>query len=265
MTLKELERLFKAYAKDGEDDSLRQALADYQQATEYPGAEFCSLAAAFFLKDGDIPRLCGVLDRWKKCKGDPIEPYIWYCDLGFQKSVPRDVHKANLEVVMKREPHDPTTLLIAYGIAKDEDNWARRLFYALELSKHGKTANDFVIYGIECGRNAMPERAEEAFQKALELDPKSVAAMNGLAYCWFERGELGKAEESYRKAMKVEPNEHAEQMLAKIADLRKGEPWVKRAEARKKFWKHWQDTELTRLTDDQRQKRMAEIVARRRR
>jgi hypothetical protein len=42
-----------------------------------------------------------------------------------------------------------------------------------------------------------------------------------------------------------------------------GRAVAKRAEARRKFWKHWQDTELTKLTEEQRQKRMAEVVARR--
>ena len=265
MTLKELKLLFEAFAKDGEGDLLRQALEDYQQATEYPGVEFYSLAAAFHWQRGDIPRLYGVLDRWKKCKGDPIEPYVWYCDLWLERAVPRAVYKQNLDVVMRREPNNPINLRAAYRIASKEDNWARRLFYALELSKHGKTANDFVIYGIECGRNAMPERAEEAFQKALELDPESVDAISGLAMCSFERVELGKAEELFRKILRIDPeHDYAQQELAKIDKIRKGEPWVKRAEARRKFWKHWADTELTRLTDEQRQKRMGEIVAKKR-
>ena len=195
--------------------------------------------------------------------GDPIKPYELYCDLGLQRAVSRDIFKQNLEVVLKRSPHDPAYLRLAYGIATDEDNWARRLFYALELSKHGKTADDFIRYGIECGRNAMPERSQEAFNEALKLDPKSVAALNGLAMCCFERMELGKAEELFHRVQKIEPEDDwAPKELAKIAAIRKGEAWTKRAEARKKFWKHWADTELVKLSDEQRRKRMAEVVAR---
>jgi Flp pilus assembly protein TadD len=135
----------------------------------------------------------------------------------------------------------------------------------LRLSKSSKAAADFVIYGIECGRNAMPERTEGAFNEALRLDPKSMSALNGLAMCSFEKMEVGRAEELFRKSQKAGPdNDCAKKMLAKIAALRKGEPWAKRAESRGKFWKHWQDTELTMLSDGQRQKRMAEVVARRR-
>jgi tetratricopeptide (TPR) repeat protein len=265
MTLKELARLFKAYCKGGNGASVRRALDEHQRANEYPGAEFYTLAAAFYLTEGDIPRLRGALDCWKKCKGDPIEPYEWYCDLGREGSVPQDVLKQNLEVVLARKPHDPASLLLAYRIAVREDNWARRLCYALELAKHGKTADDHVRYGIECGRNAMPERAEEAFNKALGLAPTHVGAIVGLALCAFEKMELGRAEELFRRALKADPeNEWAPQELAKIAKIRKGEPWVKRAEARRKFWKHWQDTELIRLTDEQRRKRMAEVVGRKR-
>ena len=59
-------------------------------------------------------------------------------------------------------------------------------------------------------------------------------------------------------------NDCAERMLKKIELLRKGEPWAKRAESRRRFWKHWQDTELTKLSDEQRRKRMADVVAKRR-
>lgn len=96
--------------------------------------------------------------------------------------------------------------------------------------------------------------------EALKLDPKSTSALNGLAMCSFDKMEVGRAEELFRKAMKVEPNDCAGKMLKKIELLRKGEPWAKRAEARRKFWKHWQDTELTKMSDEQRRKRMAEVV-----
>jgi hypothetical protein len=99
----------------------------------------------------------------------------------------------------------------------------------------------------------------------LELEPKCVSALNGLAMCSFEKVELGKAEELFRKVQKVDPKDDCSQyMLAKIAAIRKGEPLAKRAEARRKFWKHWADTELAKLSDEQRRKRMAEVVARRR-
>ena len=90
------------------------------------------------------------------------------------------------------------------------------------------------------------------------------AKRRSTALCSFERMELVKAEELFRKSLKTERNDCAETMLAKIANIRKGEPWAKRAEARRKFWKHWADTELTQLSGEQRQKQMAEVVAGRR-
>ena len=164
--------------------------------------------------------------------------------------------------------HAPTenasTLEQAYEAAKRDGNWARRLYYALELSKRGGSVADFIRYGLECGRNAMPERAEEAFQKALGLDRSNAATINGLAMCAFERVELGKSEELFRRAARIVPTEYGDKMLAAIAALPRNKPLPKRAEARRKFWKHWADTELIKLTDDQRKKRMAGIVARRR-
>jgi tetratricopeptide (TPR) repeat protein len=243
---------------------VRQAIKDFLTATPYPGEDFYRLACEFYAEVGTIADQCDILDRWKRIKGNPIEPISIYCQLGEDGAVSRAVLKENLEEGLIRQPDDLRLLTVAYDIAKDEGNWARRLFYALELTKRSGTAADQVVYGIECGRNAMPERAEEAFQKALELDPKSVSAMNGLAMCSFERMELVKAEELFRKSLKTERNDCAETMLAKIANIRKGEPWAKRAEARRKFWKHWADTELTQLSGEQRQKQMAEVVAGRR-
>ena len=146
-----------------------------------------------------------------------------YCQLAEEGSVSKRALAENLEEGLKREPNDLRLLAAAYDLAREQDDWARRLSCALQLSKHGKTAADHVIYGIECGRNAMPERAEGAFKKALELDQKSVAALNGLAMCSFERMELGRAEELFRKSQKAEPNDGAVRMLKKIELLRKGE------------------------------------------
>ena len=161
-------------------------------------------------------------------------------------------------------PDHAGTLRQSYEAAKRDDNGARRLFYALEMSKRGGSADDFVVYGIECGRNAMPERAEEAFQKALVLEPGNAAAVYGLAMCAFERVELDKAEELLSRAAKFGPTAYGDKLLAIIVALPKNRPLPKREEARRKFWKHWKDTELTILTDEQRQKRMGEVVARRR-
>jgi tetratricopeptide (TPR) repeat protein len=261
--MKELQSLFNAFLADGESKRLRQALDDYQQKTEYPGVEFFSLAATFFTMRNDFKSLCGVLDRWKKCKGEPIEPYQIYCDLGFEKIVPKAVYKANLEELLRRTPTDPSPLLLAYCLARQDSKDARRLFYALQLSKIDPTVGNLVRYGIECGRLSMPEFSQEAFEKALKIEPKSTAATNGLGMCYFERMELGKAEEQFRAVLRIAPDDECSKtMLARIAKLKSGEPWVKYVEARRKFYVQWQESQLTILTPEKRSRMMADVAAR---
>lgn len=243
------------------EPQVRQAIADFLKANPYPGEGFYRLAYDFFTEVGTVADQCGILDRWKRAKGNPIEPIHLYCELGEDGTVGVETLEENLLEGLQRDPADLRLLTVAYDRAHEQDNWARRLCYTLELSKHGKTASDFVIFGIECGRNAMPERAEAAFNEALRLDPKNVTALSGLAMTWFERMELGKAEVLFLKVLKAEPeNDCATKTLAKIARLRKGEPWTKGVEARRKFWQRWQDTELSKWTDEQRRKRITDIM-----
>ena len=276
MTLKQIRSLVEACLREPSEHEgfpcrrksepeVRKALKDFIEATPYPGEAFYRLAFEFYSEAGTVADQCGILDRWKKTKGSPLEPILLYCEIAEDGTIPRSVLTENLDEGLKRAPDDVRLLAVAYDLAREEDDWARRLYYALELSKRSGTAADLVVYGIECGRNAMPERAEEAFSQALKLAPKTVGAIIGLGLCSFERMELGKAEELFRKASKADPGDDCpKRMLAKIASIGKGEPWVKRAEARRRFWKHWQDTELAKLSDEQRRKRMAEAVARRR-
>lgn len=50
--------------------------------------------------------------------------------------------------------------------------------------------------------------AEDAFVKAVELDPESASAWNGLGWSRFNQGEGAEAEEAFSKCMKLDP-EHA--------------------------------------------------------
>ena len=101
--------------------------------------------------------------------------------------------------------------------------------------------------GYPCERKSEPE-ARRALKDFAEANPYPGEAFYWLAYDFYD--EVGTVADQ-----------------CNILDRwkrAKGEPWAKRAESRRKFWKHWQDTELTKLSDEQRRKRMAEGVARRR-
>ena len=189
MTLKQLQAIVDAClrepaGRDGypcerkSEPEVRRALKDYAKANPYPSEAFYRLAFDFHSETGTVADQCGILDRWKRAKGSPFEPICLYCQLAEEGSVSKQALKENLEEGLKREPDDLRLLAVAYDFAKEQDNRGRRLFLALQLSKLSKTVANFVIYGIECGRNAMPERAEEAFNEALKLDPKSVSALN---------------------------------------------------------------------------------------
>jgi tetratricopeptide (TPR) repeat protein len=245
------------------ESDVRKALSDYVATTPYPGKMFCRLAFDFYAKFGTVAEQCAILDRWKATKGNPSEPYKIYCEFGSRQAVPKDVFKVNLEEILKREPTNPTYLLIAYNLALAENKKTRRLFYALQLTKGSPTVADFVRYGIECRKLAIPESAVEAFQTALKMEPTNVSALNGLASCAFEMRQLDRAAELFRNVLRVAPGDKfSRRMLAKMNALRNDQAWMQKAEQRRKFYKQWEETELTRLTDEKRSRMMAEVAAR---
>ncbi len=72
------------------------------------------------------------------------------------------------------------------------------------------TPDFYFQFGAAYERNGEYKRAEEYFQRCLELSPNNAEALNYLGYMWAEHGmKLEKAQELIQKALKLEPKNAA--------------------------------------------------------
>lgn len=67
-------------------------------------------------------------------------------------------------------------------------------------------AKSQVAFGIEVAQRGLWREAIYRWERAIELDPKYVAALNNLAVAYEHEGQLDKARQSYEKALAIEPN-----------------------------------------------------------
>ena len=77
-----------------------------------------------------------------------------------------------------------------------------------KTSPDGESAYEFFLEGVQIEDTGAPDaaaRAEEAYRKALELDPQLAPAMTNLGNLKFRKGDLKEAEEFYRKAILDDP------------------------------------------------------------
>jgi tetratricopeptide (TPR) repeat protein len=73
-------------------------------------------------------------------------------------------------------------------------------------TKEPKSADDYYNLGLAYLRRGMFQMSSDNFQKALELDPKHVKSIIGLAASSFQIGDKEEALEYSDKAVKMEPN-----------------------------------------------------------
>ena len=67
-------------------------------------------------------------------------------------------------------------------------------------------AKSEVAFGIDVAQRGLWREAIYRWERAIQLDPKYVAALNNLAVAYEHEGQLEKAREAYEKALVIEPN-----------------------------------------------------------
>jgi Flp pilus assembly protein TadD len=74
------------------------------------------------------------------------------------------------------------------------------------LADSRSDAKSQVAFGIDVARRGLWREAIYRWERAIELDPTYVAALNNLAVAYEHEGQLEKARRSYEKALEVDPN-----------------------------------------------------------
>jgi Tfp pilus assembly protein PilF len=69
-----------------------------------------------------------------------------------------------------------------------------------------KRARAEVEFGIEVAQKGLWREAMYRWEKAVELDPRYVAAYNNLAIAYEHEGMFDKARQAYEKAAQLDPN-----------------------------------------------------------
>ncbi len=271
MTLRQIEELLGEYqnqpsgdyptSSSPADEKMRNALAEYQAKNSYPGGRFYRLASEFYEETEDMDGLLPILDRWKKAKGDPVEPFVRISILWLQDLVSDAVANNAVQDGLARDQGNRDLLVAGYQLVSKRGDGGRSLYYSLQLTKVSPSADDFIMYGIECGRNLMPDAAEKAFEKAGEIDDQAWAALNGLGRCQLERLQISDAEECFKRAMDIKPTPFAERNLKVIERLRNGKAWTDEEKRLRKFWEQWEEAETDRISEERRQQLMAKAVA----
>src|ERR1039458_2549409 len=178
MKLEQIRELYRSYVDEDassedfekvclSEKPLRAAIEAYLKETPHPEPEFYSIASNFFRSEGEYARTEELLKRWKKAKGNPITPVIHHALLYFADDyITYQECLTHIAEGLKQEPENPLLLTIAYHAAVEEKDAPRRLYYAGRLAAISAEANQQIIYGVECGKNLMFDRAQEAFRKA---------------------------------------------------------------------------------------------------
>ena len=75
-------------------------------------------------------------------------------------------------------------------------------------------------FGIQAARMDLWREAQFRFQRALDLDPNSVMALNNLAVAYEGIGEFEKAKEAYRRALQVDRgNEYVQRNYSRFMEF----------------------------------------------
>jgi len=241
---------------------LRLAIEAYLRENEYPEQEFYEIASNFFHSQGEYRLVEEMLVRWKKSKGTPLLPVIRHAHLYFSDDyINYEEFLSHLQEGLKMDPENPLLLSMAYRAAVTENDSGRRLFYAGKVAAISAEATEQIVYGTECGRNLMVDRAQAAFAKARELDANDVRALNGLGKCRLEKLNLDEAEELLHQSLQIKETPFATRALETIKRLRNGKLWSNEEKRLQAFWIEWADTQLEEINAEKEPRLLAECFA----
>jgi len=79
-------------------------------------------------------------------------------------------------------------------------------FAQLNLAFNARSARSYQVMSQAYQRKNDKDKAIQALEKAVEIDPSYAAAHNDLAIAYEHEGQLDKARKAYEKAVELEPN-----------------------------------------------------------
>lgn len=113
--------------------------------------------------------------------------------------------KTRIQPVIDRNPSNAQAQLVlgnALVGLKDLDGAVREIEEAIKIEPGVVAYSNLAFVRLAQGDRA---KAKAAFEKAIEIDPKSMGARLALAYFHWSNGDLVAAEETYKNALTVEP------------------------------------------------------------
>lgn len=127
---------------------------------------------------------------------------------------------ATLQQARQRFSRDSQNFVLEFitGLAYSQDkDYARAMEYfnraeVIAKAKEPKRLNQYFLFqfGATCERTGDLAKAEDYFQRCLQLAPDFAEALNYLGYMWAEHDmKLGQARQLIEKALKLEPNNGA--------------------------------------------------------
>jgi len=149
-------------------------------------------------------------------KEDPLpDTFLKLAMLQVKSSAGRAIE--TLEEGKRRLPDSPLVLrTLAYLYRHDERFDEAILLYETVETLVAKSKDlelkpsFFLNYGSACEQAGQRERAEEIFERCLELHPNTPQVLNYLAYMWAERAEnLDKAFDYVKRALELDPERGA--------------------------------------------------------
>jgi len=105
---------------------------------------------------------------------------------------------------------EPTTgqLVLDFEVSALRDDVVRVLQHGRRSSADRQAAYDLYLEGCRLDEDdSTLDKAEEAYRKALDLDPALSNALTNLGNICFRRGDVEEAEQLYRTALEVDPSQ----------------------------------------------------------
>lgn len=149
-------------------------------------------------------------------KEDPLpDTFIKLAMLQRKSSAGRAIE--TLEEGTRRLPDSPLVLLTLALLYRLDDRLDEAILLYERVDTIVAKSKDielkpsfFLNYGSACEQAGQRERAEEIFERCLELYPNTAQVLNYLAYMWAERAEnLDKAFEYVKRALELDPERGA--------------------------------------------------------